>query len=435
MLEMKDNVLHFSFPEVHPYARCTISFIRTLRVPDLEGESTDLPPGFGPFPLKHVEDFADKLEPEVAARGGVALPMYTSEAMFVRFESHIVPEHGDSGTKYPFAVKIGTGKRSAVTGKEWSITLREGDYVILPKQPWIDGFVNKAGQVKQFLAMELGRGVTAEEQITGEAKVGGLQIEVIPMKAAEFLKRFPKRDPRPQWDHWQSILRTAQRTGFEEGLGQPDYPHGNPIGVAPRYTLGTSTGNHPPLSQTLVTCSVDSNGSTAAITMDQMDLERHSGRASVRKAQEERAAAQGRRRMMSVSMKKSKPAVQSMGLAPGGKMRQEIYADTFGFHTWDQDHTSRTFVHLFPAMAWKSLTGQNPPTVPPTAADYARHNIRWFAHYAGGPVISGTDTLHKMKSLGEIQEETGNPLLPENEPITSPVSVHVTHGKVSSGNW
>ena len=51
----------------------------------------------------------------------------------------------------------------------------------------------RSGLIRQFVAMPLGAGYTAEEQITGEAEHGGLQIIVYPMKAAEFEKRFPLR--------------------------------------------------------------------------------------------------------------------------------------------------------------------------------------------------------------------------------------------------
>ena len=33
-----------------------------------------------------------------------------------------------------------------------------------------------------------------------------------------------------------------------------------------------------------------------------------------------------------------------MGLAAGGKMRQEIYEDEYGLHPWDLRHPSRCFI-------------------------------------------------------------------------------------------
>ena len=51
-----------------------------------------------------------------------------------------------------------------------------------PEQPWLDGFNVSEDFIRQFIAMPLGEGFTAEEQITGKAEHGGLQIIVYPMK-------------------------------------------------------------------------------------------------------------------------------------------------------------------------------------------------------------------------------------------------------------
>ena len=52
-----------------------ISFQRTIRVPDGKGDS-ELPPGMGTFPLYSVTDYAEKMPKEMAAKGGLFLPMY-----------------------------------------------------------------------------------------------------------------------------------------------------------------------------------------------------------------------------------------------------------------------------------------------------------------------------------------------------------------------
>ena len=41
--------------------------------------------------------------------------------------------------------------------------------------------------------MPLGSGYTAEEQLTGKAEHGGLQVAVYPMKRKVFERRFPQR--------------------------------------------------------------------------------------------------------------------------------------------------------------------------------------------------------------------------------------------------
>jgi len=180
MIELRDHALEFRFPEVHEQARCAINFQRTLRIPD-DNRSYPLPPGLGRFPLAHVDDFADRLPAAWKTHGGVFLPMYQAEAMWLHF-----------GRGYPCAIKIAAGKINAVTGKAWAngLTATPQDYVVVPGQPWLDGFCVTTGLIRQFVAMPLGEGFTAEEQLTGEATHGGLQLVVYPMKREVYRQRF-----------------------------------------------------------------------------------------------------------------------------------------------------------------------------------------------------------------------------------------------------
>jgi hypothetical protein len=192
MIELKSDRLLFSFPEVHPEAKLEIGFQRTFRIPD-DGKTYPLPPGFGFFPLCHVDDHARRAPAEWLEHGGVMLPMYQSEALWLLFTPRPVARRW---TSYPFAVKVAAGKINAVTGKSWSNGLNTApqDYMVSPRQPWLDGFCVKKGLIRQFVAMPLGAGYTAEEQLTGEAEHGGLQIVVYPMKREVFERRFPEEE-------------------------------------------------------------------------------------------------------------------------------------------------------------------------------------------------------------------------------------------------
>ncbi len=178
MVTMTNNTLKFSFPDIHPAAECSIGFQRTLRIPD-DNREYSLPPGLGNFPLLHVEDFNSKTPEVWQERGGVFLPMYQAEALWISF---------GGGWSYPCAVKIAAGKINAVTGEPWenSLSTETQDYVVVPGQPWLDGFCVGKGLIRQFVAMPLGSGFTAEEQLTGEAEFGGLQICVYPMKREKY---------------------------------------------------------------------------------------------------------------------------------------------------------------------------------------------------------------------------------------------------------
>jgi len=194
MIELKNDRLVFSFPEIHEDARLEIDFQRTLRIPD-DGKTHHLPPGLGSFPLLHVDDHARTVPSAWLQRGGVMLPMYQAEALWIHFG--VGGWIGGAGT-YPCAVKIAAGKVNAVTGDAWKPGLdrKPQDYVVTPGQPWVDGYCVKKGTIRQFVAMPLGGGYTAEEQLTGEAEHGGLQLLVYPMKREAYDRLLAKRRER-----------------------------------------------------------------------------------------------------------------------------------------------------------------------------------------------------------------------------------------------
>lgn len=314
MIELKQDRLSFRFPEVHDEAHVSIEFQRTLRIPDDDREYP-LPPGLGRFPLRHVDDFVTNVPGSWIEHGGVMLPMYQSEALWVNL-------NGD----YPCAVKVATGKIDAVTGKELRPGLgrRPQNYLAIPEQPWLDGYCVEKGVIRQFVAMPLGAGYTAEEQITGEAEYGGLQLMVYPMKAEAYerLRSHP--------------MEFATATFSKAFLTRS----------------GTVTG---------------------------------------------------------------------MGLAPGGRMRQKIYDDPHALEDWDQEHVRRCFVHLANSLVWRQITGEHPPTVPPTSREYADAGLPWFEYYDDGlSAVGGSGILGKLKSVVQVGKQKGDVPVPEN------VSVHAT---------
>jgi hypothetical protein len=181
MVELKRDALVFRFPEVHEDAVLEVDFQRTLRIPD-DGRDYALPPGLGRFPLRHVDDFAARVPQAWLRRGGAMLPMYQSEALWLNFTA----PHG-----YAFAVKIGAGKVNAVTGGPWTneLTREPQDYVSVPEQPWLDGWCVERGVIRQFVAMPLGSGYSVEEQLTGEAEHGGIQLLVHPLRREAYRPR------------------------------------------------------------------------------------------------------------------------------------------------------------------------------------------------------------------------------------------------------
>jgi hypothetical protein len=112
-------------------------------------------------------------------RGGVVMPMYQSEALWIDFSS-----------SYPFAVKVAAGKINAVSGEPWSPDLQQEpqNYLVLPDQPWLDGFAVGEGVIRQFVAMPLGAGYSVEEQLTGQAVTGGIQLQAYPIRAESYFR-------------------------------------------------------------------------------------------------------------------------------------------------------------------------------------------------------------------------------------------------------
>ncbi|WP_406193698.1 hypothetical protein OG331_08655 [Streptomyces sp. NBC_01017] len=186
-----------------------VRFIRTLRLP--ESGTHALPPGLGEFPVRRVADYPDTVPEAWRARGGVMLPVYLREAMWLSF----------GGTAEPAALQVGVGKVCAVSGKPWSDRLRHKpqNYVVLPRQRWLDGINSGKGTVRQFVAVPLGLGATVEGQVTGEEVWGGVQLQSFPLK-------------EPQLARWrrEETLRAERARAFMPSGG---YGAAMPMAAAP----------------------------------------------------------------------------------------------------------------------------------------------------------------------------------------------------------
>lgn len=163
-----------------------VSLQRTLRIPD-DGKTYPLPPGFGTFPVRKVDDYKDKVPAAWREHGGVFVPLYQREALWLSFQA--------GGHWRPCAVKVAAGKINAVSGEPWVEKLLDGqpvggeqDYMVVPPQPWLDGFNTGKGVIRQFVSMPLGMGYTVEGQVTGKEDVGGIQVQVYDPKDGKFAK-------------------------------------------------------------------------------------------------------------------------------------------------------------------------------------------------------------------------------------------------------
>jgi hypothetical protein len=158
--------------------RFAVAFQRTLRIPD-DGRTYPLPPGLGRFRIYRVADFADRLPPEWRERGGVFIPMYQREALWLAFSA---------APWKPNAVQIAVGGVNAISGGPDGARLHADpqNYVVCPEQPWLDGIHTGPGAIRQFVAMPLGLGYTVEASLTGTEQFGGIQIMVFEPKPGKF---------------------------------------------------------------------------------------------------------------------------------------------------------------------------------------------------------------------------------------------------------
>lgn len=325
----RNNSLHFG-------DGFSLDFQRTLRIPD-DGSSYALPPGLGAFPICKVSDYRERVPPDWVEHGGVFIPLYQREALWINFHSR---------RWKPNAVKVAVGKVNAVSGKPWSqtITRESEDYVVCPPQPWLDGINAGEGFIRQFVAMPLGMGYTVEAQATGEERFGGIQIIVYEPKPGRF----------------------------------PDQP--------------------PPLA-------------TGALWVAE------------------------------AAMPLAAPAAAAeMGIAAGGKMKQHIYPDPHGLDAWDQSNYGRVYVHIINSMAFREITGLEPPPTPVTAKTYAEYGLPWFDLYDEGiGDIAAPDALKKVKSVKEMDEQKGfgpqqddtSVNVPEDKIIKYDIAPH----EVKDGEW
>lgn len=305
-----------------------VRFKRTLRLP--ETGTHQLPPGLGDFPIRRVEDHPQTASAEMRARGGVMLPVYLREAMWLHF----------GGSTEPAALQVGVGKVCAVSGKPWSGALARDpqNYVVLPRQPWLDGINSGKGTVRQFVAVPLGLGATVEGQVTGEEVFGGVQLQ-----------SFPLNDEQLAGWREEERLRGERERGLRQ-LGAYDVFGGTgtvpmpPPGAAP--APPPSSGFMPPPP----------------------------GGGPMPPAAPYGAAAPGAAPMRGAPAAPPR-APAAMGLGVGGSMRQEVYRDTWPRGSWAETPAGRIFVHLVTPPEWRRITGEAPPPSPVDRAAYTRAGL------------------------------------------------------------
>ncbi|MFE2311425.1 hypothetical protein [Streptomyces sp. NPDC059411] len=354
-----------------------VRFMRTLRLP--ESGTHKLPPGLGTFPLRRVEDYPDTVPADWLAKGGVMLPVYLREAMWLSF----------AGTTRPTALQVGVGKVCAVSGERWTGELGRDpqNYLVLPRQPWLDGINSGNGTVRQFVAVPLGLGATVEGQVTGEETTGGVQLQAFPL-GARALARWREAE----------LARTAPNPRRRAGGGPPGSV---PPGSAP--SMGYGAGPMMPAA-----ASAPAPGGPPGSA----------------------AGSPGRFRA-------GPQAAPAMGLGVGGSMRQEVYRDDRGPGEWADEPSARIFVHLVTPPAWRRITGEEPPASPVDRAAYTKAGLPWFDYYdETGTDLAPSEALGQVEPVGEWLGEDASPWIPPAPGQVEPLGKAPRPGRpVRDGDW
>lgn len=420
----------------------TIDINRTIRVPD-NRDTNMLPPGLGPFPLFKVQDFASKMPDDMAKKGGLFFPMYQREAMWISFRA-----------KIPFAVKIYVGGVNAVSGfpmienektrekrlKMMKLGKQIQDYMVVPGQLWLDGIVSEDAKIRQFVAQPKGTGFSVEAQVTGEENVGGIQIEIIPVKR-EVPEEF---DVRYENEKGQVIKRTvnlaknnlsSQSTWLDlKGVLRQEFD----IAIAHQIL-----SSYPSSAEGHLQINDDAKlGKSYFKRNFTLDL-RNSLRTKIadnapRMMMMERkslGAMPGGAALLSATPrakeKKKRSSVKEMGLAAGGSIQQTIEPDNYPSDSWDINASIMLNIQILDSESFMEVTGLPPPPTPVDAKTYADHGYPFFELW-GEEKTGVKGDFSEVKSVAQIEAERAKAAGEKyNEEDSVPQRVHVI-GKFKS---
>ncbi|KAM0468793.1 hypothetical protein ACHAP7_010578 [Fusarium lateritium] len=381
-----------------------ITFKRTIRVPDND-ESTALPPDMGSFPLFKVDDYANTLPVNMAQKGGLFLPMYQREALWINFK---LDSHWPTFKGSRYTIKIYVGGINAISGEpaipnaatalRRRNLLKNGetlqDYIVVPDQHWLDGIAVEPGQVRQFVAMPVGTGHSVEAQMTGEETTAGIQFEITRLDTIPKPARVKSRTTIKVILLQDGEHLMTYSVGCEETLAILRDAVYEKIGVSPQCQKFVYDGEYVrdslPLSHYNIV-----NGSVLHIIEDKF------GGGGDEESPE-------------------------MNISAGGRITQSIIP-------LPQDEYRKTVpvtfnVQVLNSASFEHVTGKKPPKSPATAKTYAKCGYPFFSIYEEPTTVSGD--FSKVKSIAQIDRNPDQPM--PNIPI-----VDVATGEVIPGllNW
>ncbi|KAH6682475.1 hypothetical protein B0J14DRAFT_468361 [Halenospora varia] len=357
-----------------------ISLRRTVRVPDND-ETYHLPPDCGAFPIYSVNQYKSKLPTSMAGKGGVFIPIYCNN-IYAGGVNAVSGEHFNEDENAKLRRKEKLAKGESI--QDYVVIGPNDDY-----QWWLDGIAKSDGKVMQFVAAQVDTGYSVEAQITGKDSIGGLQIEIIPVKRnslSVFIKSFGYNTFRLEVDEYMTV----------EILKELVEERGGPLPVDQRVVfegdqLIDCTSN--PLMNMKV-----HHDSTLEVTI------RIHGGGVVNKTAKHRPSIKERLQALDE---------YEMAVAVGGFVNQTIIKDPILTKDWDKDNTIMFNIQLLNAGFFEHLLGIPPPSTSHSGDYYSDLRLPFFEHYEEPSGINGE--FWAVKSVGQIELAKGRKRLRDGD--------------------